>query len=226
MASVPPPPASSPATRDRLLDAAEQLFAEHGFADASLRQITALAEANVASVNYHFGAKEDLYEAVFLRRIRPMNLERTRRLDALANAAEPPELATVLDILLAPIVELATSRLPQRHPFVRLMSRNLIEPPPFMAAVVSRELGPMLQRVFPLLRRAVPHLDGPALQFRLRLLMGATNMTYAAAAFPALGREDVVHRLNPREQLDHFIVAAEAMLRAPQPGTARPAPTS
>ena len=46
--------------RDRLLDAAEELFCEHGFEGASIRDIAASAECNIASVNYYFGGKEKL----------------------------------------------------------------------------------------------------------------------------------------------------------------------
>ncbi|MHC4759140.1 MAG: CerR family C-terminal domain-containing protein [Planctomycetota bacterium] len=56
--------------RDRLLDAAEELFAAKGFNGASVRDITSKANGNVAAVNYHFGSKEKLYHGVFLRRMR------------------------------------------------------------------------------------------------------------------------------------------------------------
>ncbi len=45
-------------TKTKILDVAEQLFASHGFAETSLRGITAKAEVNLASVNYHFGSKK------------------------------------------------------------------------------------------------------------------------------------------------------------------------
>ena len=60
-------------TREKLLDAAERLFAEQGFDSTSLRQITAAAGANLAAVNYHFGSKEDLIVEVLDRKIKPMN---------------------------------------------------------------------------------------------------------------------------------------------------------
>lgn len=212
-------PAAAADTRDRLLDAAEELFAERPFADASLRQITERAGANVAAVNYHFGSKEALYQEVFLRRIRPMNLVRHRLLDEMEARPEPPALVEVLDLLLRPIVELATSRWPERHPFVRIMARNLVEPPPFMGELVKRELGPVLQRAGPFVRRAIPHLDPPTLFFRLRFVIGATNMTYAAVpVLPPLGAA-VAPLPHPREQLQHLLLLTEAVLRAPPPSS-------
>jgi AcrR family transcriptional regulator len=54
-------------TQQRILDAAQSLFAESGFNDTSLRQITTKAEVNLASVNYHFGSKKELIQAVLQR---------------------------------------------------------------------------------------------------------------------------------------------------------------
>src|SRR5215468_7375657 len=55
----------TPETRQRLLEAAGDVFAQHGFRDTTIRQICDKAKANVAAVHYHFGDKEELYEAVF-----------------------------------------------------------------------------------------------------------------------------------------------------------------
>jgi AcrR family transcriptional regulator len=63
-------------TPERLLDAAEHLFAEKGFADTSVRDLTAVADCNIAAVNYHFNSKEKLYIEVFRRAIREMREHR------------------------------------------------------------------------------------------------------------------------------------------------------
>jgi len=74
-----PPDPNTPATgdaRERLLDAAERLFAEHGFRAASVREITVAAGCNLAAVNYHFGGKLNLYREVFARRLRALRERR------------------------------------------------------------------------------------------------------------------------------------------------------
>lgn len=60
-------------TVDRILDAAEELFADRGFAETSLRMITSRAKVNLAAVNYHFGSKKSLIQAVFARFLTPFS---------------------------------------------------------------------------------------------------------------------------------------------------------
>ena len=68
-------------TRERVLRSAETLFAERGFEIVSLRDITGAADANVAAVNYHFGSKEKLIDAVIERHVVPINEERMELLN-------------------------------------------------------------------------------------------------------------------------------------------------
>ena len=68
-------------TKDRIMDAAEALFALNGSSGASLRAITRRAKVNLAAVHYHFGSKDRLLEAVLARRLLPLNAERIRRLE-------------------------------------------------------------------------------------------------------------------------------------------------
>ena len=68
-------------TVERILDAAEQLFAEKGFAETSLRLITSKAGVNLAAVNYHFGSKKALIQAVFSRFLGPFCASLDRELE-------------------------------------------------------------------------------------------------------------------------------------------------
>src|SRR5438445_6310229 len=83
----------SSATKGKILDAAESLFMEHGFEATSLRQITAAASVNLAAVNYHFGGKEELFQAVLTRRLDPMNQERIALLTRFEHEAAPNTLS-------------------------------------------------------------------------------------------------------------------------------------
>ena len=95
-------------TRDRLLDAAQRLFVQHGIDATSLRAITTEADANLASVNYHFGSKEELIYEVFARHLTPLNRARVSLLDDLETNAQDQRLPleTILEAFLKPTFEM------------------------------------------------------------------------------------------------------------------------
>ena len=74
--------------KERLLNVSERLFCEQGFGSTTVREITSEAKCNVASVNYYFGSKEMLYEAMFRRRLKMM---RDTRIEAIRGVMEGPE---------------------------------------------------------------------------------------------------------------------------------------
>ena len=92
---------SSLSTKQRILNAAEKLFADHGFAAASLRRVTADAGVNLAAVNYHFGSKESLIEEVFRRRLDELNANRIKSLEQIEGQASTT-LEDVLDAFAGP----------------------------------------------------------------------------------------------------------------------------
>lgn len=217
--SVPVEEAVSP-TGDHLLDVAETLFARHGFSGATLRRITERAGVNLAAVHYHFGGKEALYRAVFVRRIRPMNLARIEMLsaaEAIDGKGASIPLHTLLEILIRPITTLIDSTSPEVHPFARVMARTLVEPEPFMEKAVAEEFRPLLDRFVPHLLRHLPHLDQATLLWRARFLIGAATVTF--------GRMNLVERrlralgapTDGGTILRQFVAFAEAGLSTPSP---------
>ena len=87
-----PTRANGDETRNRILDAAEHLFADHGYTAVSLRSITAAAGVNVAAIHFHFASKEALFEAIFNRGVAPINERRLAGLRSLTRVSEarPP----------------------------------------------------------------------------------------------------------------------------------------
>src|SRR5690606_38125841 len=106
----PGPPAMSSSTqfstKDRILSAAEELFAQHGFSGTSLRQVTGRADVNIAGVNYHFGSKENLVNEVFRRRMDEMSAQRLEALKA-ALQEHPGELEPILAAFIEPALAVA-----------------------------------------------------------------------------------------------------------------------
>ena len=107
-------------TKDRILGAAEELFAQFGFAGTSLRQVTSRADVNIAAVNYHFGSKENLVNEVFRRRMDEMSQQRLAGLK-LAMKEHPGELEPILAAFVEPALAIAQDR--HGSAFARMVAR-------------------------------------------------------------------------------------------------------
>jgi AcrR family transcriptional regulator len=168
-------------TRDHILEAAERLFGQHGFSCASLRQITDEAGVNLAAVNYYFGSKEDLYKEVLFRRVRPVNEERLTLLTQTEQLAgdQPVPLRSVLDTFIRPLLRRAADQALGGMPFLRLISRDLTDPQPFLLDEMAREFDPLVTRYTQALTQALPGMPLPELFWRMQFAIGA--LLYAAA---------------------------------------------
>ncbi|MEL6332869.1 MAG: helix-turn-helix domain-containing protein, partial [Cyanobacteria bacterium J06626_26] len=82
--------AASADTKEQLLNVAEQLIAERGYAGTTVRAIATQANANLAAVNYHFGSKEELFRAIFSRIARPIVVDQLAMLEKLQQKESPP----------------------------------------------------------------------------------------------------------------------------------------
>jgi len=199
-------------TRERILGVAETLFARHGFAGASLRQMTAAAKVNLAAVNYHFGSKESLIEEVFRRRLDELN---RHRLAALAAVATNPgrQLEDVLDAFVRPALEQSMDSAGGAA-FVRVLARAYAEHDERLRRFLSDNYGYVLREFATAFARLLPHLRKDELYWRLDIVAGA--LTYAMADFGMIKRKDDVSEQSHREQsAQHLVRFAAAGLRAP-----------
>src|SRR5947199_4670584 len=189
-------PRSPTATKQRILDAAESLFMEHGFEATSLRSITAAADVNLAAANYHFGSKEELFHAVLTRRLDPMNQERLDLLTALERAAAPGPVTCeqILSAMFVPALKLARDRERGGKNFLRLLGRAYADPAPFIRQFLSAQYAVMIVRFKSAFGRALPYLPRKELSWRLHFIMGA--LSYTLAGTDAL---KLIAELNPHE---------------------------
>lgn len=198
-------------TRQRILGAAEVLFAERGFAGASLRQVTSAAKVNLAAVNYHFGSKDNLIEEVFRRRLDEVSrrrMERLARLEAAGNAT----IESVLDALITPALELSLDRT-GGSVFMRVLARAFAEHDGHLRKFVSSNYGYVLKEFAGAFARLSPELDKDELYWRLDIAVGA--LTYAMADFGMIRRRSGESERAHREQMaKHLIHFAAAGLRA------------
>ena len=170
-------------TREKLLNAAEKLFAAEGYNAISLRQIIAEADVNVAAVHYHFGSKEELVDQVVMRRAGPVNEERIARLDRIeAESGEcPPNLERIFEAFLAPIEAVAA-----KHPeFARMMGRLQLEG--ILSGVIARTFQPMFARFIGLLRKAAPGLGDAEFRWRVHFAQGALSYAMCGGVSPLGG---------------------------------------
>jgi AcrR family transcriptional regulator len=176
-------------TKQKILDAAERLIGEQGFAATSLRQIIAEAGVNLAAVHYHFGSKEELLHALVERKAGPVNEKRMELLDRYTAAArgKPVPVVKVLRAFLEPMGEQAGA-----HPeFVRVMGRLVVEG--LLPAVLEKNFGEVRTRFTAALRAATPHLSSEEFAWRMQFMIGVIAHTMTSS--PQTGFAERMERL-------------------------------
>jgi len=163
-------------TRTRILDAAEELFMQHGFEGTSMRLLTAKAGVNLAAVNYHFGSKDALIEAVFRRRLDPMNTERVAALERLEN----PSAEDIIRAFVGPSLRLIEDAKGGGRNFIRLLGRTYTEPAKTIRALIGQMYAPAMQRYKAALERALPQMPPDELVWRMHFMFGTLAYTLAA----------------------------------------------
>ncbi|MDX3906569.1 MAG: TetR/AcrR family transcriptional regulator [Pigmentiphaga sp.] len=172
-------PPDTASTRDRIVEVAEQLFAEHGYNGVSLRTITATAGVNMAAVHYYFRTKEGLLRAIFEARVGAMNAERRALLQAClpADPAARPPVRAVLEAFIGPGIRLGQSE--QGARFNRLSAICSVEPDPTVKNIVFGVHDDVARLFVDVLARACPHLSRDELYVRLQCVFG--SMMYIRA---------------------------------------------
>jgi AcrR family transcriptional regulator len=176
------PPKPPHETRTRILDVAEELFMQHGFEGTSMRLLTARAGANLAAVNYHFGSKDALIEAVFRRRLDPMNAARIAQLDRLeAEAAGRPLLPErIIRAFVRPSLRMIEDVKGGGRNFSRLLGRAYTEPAKAVRGLIGQLYAPTMTRYKSAFERALPHMPREELVWRMHFMFGTLAYTLAA----------------------------------------------
>lgn len=194
-------------TKDRIIGAAEELFAQFGFGGTSLRQVTGRADVNIAAVNYHFGSKENLINEVFRRRMDEMSGQRLTMLEQ-ARRNHPGELEPVLAAFVEPALALARDR-QGGVAFIRVIARAYAEKNDGLRKFLSEQYGHVPREFARAIGECVPHLDKEQLYWRLDFLSGA--LTYAMSDFGLIKRpagvSEIAHRKRAAEELIRFTSA-------------------
>jgi AcrR family transcriptional regulator len=173
------PVTDAPSVRERILEVAERLFAEHGMTGVGLRAITNEAKVNLASIAYHFGSKDGLLEALFAQRAAPIAEERLRLLALTCEANDPPQLEQILDAFLRPSLTLGVEPRFGGPAFVKLRARLGTEPVTLSRKILSKAFDQSSRKFIEALARALPQIPRSEIEWRFHFMLGAMFYTMA-----------------------------------------------
>ena len=208
-----------PDTRTRILDCAERLFARDGFHHTSLRNLTTLADVNLAAVNYHFGNKEGLLRDVIKRRLLPLNRLRQSKIERiLADARrrqQRPASGDLLRAFILPTLEFRNSS-PEARNFIILIGRSLSDADETVRNSFLEMVLPNFQLLFSALREALPEFTPEVLFARLQFAMGSLSHVMCMSERPVPPEAGFPQTLSPEQQTAQLLAFIQAGLEIPQ----------
>ncbi|GAB4539089.1 MAG: TetR/AcrR family transcriptional regulator [Pleurocapsa sp.] len=176
---------SNPAndTKEKILNVAERLFAENGFAGTSLRNIIGEAEVNLSAVNYHFGSKEELFRAVVARIAKSVvkgQLEKLAQCEAKNNN---PSVESILEAFLTPALQIVLNSGDRSTYCARFMGRCRVEPDP-IREIAEQEFRGNQQAFLDALGRSLPDFSRNELTWKLDLVIAVLVRVLSEAKKP------------------------------------------
>ncbi|EEX91928.1 TetR family transcriptional regulator [Vibrio orientalis CIP 102891 = ATCC 33934] len=192
-------------TKEKILDVAEALFAEHGFKDTSLRTITSKAGVNLASVNYHFGDKKTLVRAVLNRYLEAFM---PAVQDALINLNlnDQYEMAEVFESLRGPLRNLNDVRPNGTSRFMLLIGRGYTDVQGHLRWFITTRYSEVLQLFTQSVMKANPKLTQEELFWRLHFTLGTCVFTMASSqALLEIAENDYGKAMDAKSVVDQLI---------------------
>jgi len=171
-------------TKNKILDAAEQLFADKGFNGTSLREITGVAGVNLAAVNYHFGSKKELIKAVMSRYMDELSPELESALSLLCQAEEKPSLHEVFSAFVEPLLSLSNFRENGTSNFLQLLGRGYTDSQGFLRWFLTTQYPNVFSHFTQAVYKAYPELTTEEMFWRLHFTMG--TVVFAMSSSEAL----------------------------------------
>ena len=206
-------------TKSRILDSAEHLFSLNGFHNTSMRSITGHANVNLAAINYHFGSKEALLQAVIKRRILPLNAIREKlikiEIDRAKKESTLPNAEALLRAFIEPTIKLLNSSQEARE-FISLIGRSLNEPDKTVRNCFMKFALPTFQLLFSSLSEAQPQLSKTILFARLQFIIGTMSHIMSIDTFFTPNNQLLPPQLPQQELMEQLLKYAIAGLEAPE----------
>lgn len=173
--------AAGATTQERILDAAERLIADRGVGNVSVRDITRAAEVNTAAVNYHFGTKEGLLEAIVRRHAKEFGDRRSELLHVIPEGEL--DLPTVVRALVLATAELAADAVGRGRLFLACKQR--LRADPTTLDVLQRYFEPYTADFVRALEVVTPHLPAPVRLLRFAMARDVVDLAFSSDAYAA-----------------------------------------
>ena len=193
-------------TKTDILDAAEYLFSQSGFTQTSMREITARAEVNLASVNYHFGSKKNLIQAVFKRYFDHLMPQVESCLASLTPMEGAKGVEQLLYSLIPPMLYLNTISEQGTSTFVKLLGRGYNETQGHLRKFLMNDYGDCIRALVDAIRRCLPDLPEEELFWRLHFAMGSFVFSMASSqALTEIAESDFHKHVDIKEVIQHLV---------------------
>lgn len=203
-------------TKVKILDAAETLFADKGFNGTSLREITSLAEVNLAAVNYHFGSKKELIKAVMSRYLDELAPKLEQVFVEICQNKSQPSLSEVFSAVIEPLVSLNEFRNNGTTIFLQLLGRGYTDSQGFLRWFISTQYPNMISVFVEAVKKAYPELTAEDIFWRLHFTMGTIVFTMSSSdALIDIAQNDFDQALNIEEVIKKVIPFVAAGVAAP-----------
>ena len=203
-------------TKNKILDAADVLFANKGFNGTSLREITSQANVNLAAVNYHFGSKKELIKAVMSRYMDELSPRLESALSLLCQAERKPTLHEVFSACIEPLLNLNEFKENGTSTFLQLLGRGYTDSQGFLRWFITTQYPDVFTHFTKAVNIAYPELSSEEVFWRLHFTMGTIVFTMSSSeALIDIAQNDFDNQLDIAGVIERVIPYVAAGVGAP-----------
>ncbi|GAA0816135.1 TetR/AcrR family transcriptional regulator [Colwellia asteriadis] len=203
-------------TKNKILDAAELLFADKGFNGTSLREITSSAGVNLAAVNYHFGSKKELIKAVMSRYMNELAPKLELALSVIVHGDDKPNLDEVFFAFVEPLLHLNEFKVNGTSIFLQLLGRGYTDSQGFLRWFLTTQYPNVFTHFTKAVHKAYPELTTQEMFWRLHFTMGTIVFTMSSSdALMDISRNDFNNDVSIETLINKVIPYVAAGVGAP-----------
>ena len=175
-------------TYEKLMDCAEKIFAEKGYDKASVREITAAANVNLASIHYHFGSKENLLQELLNRKLEWLNQQRLLALKDLESKSKnkPLKPSQILEAFFGTLLDMLDEKNYGGEMFLRLLGRSSLEPNCLISSISTGKSNAVTEKFRDALFKALPNVPKHEIVWRFHFMVGATSYAISGSGLNKL----------------------------------------